>query len=192
MMTNGAKSLTCSGASPRETASPSPVPPKLQPVPLIMKPKHEAFAQAIANGATGVQAYRDCVAKPGTKTKTCMEEASRLLANPKTAARVQELKRLAADDLNSHLRWDRMKAMRYLVEVLETPVGELDEGHRLAGEVTREEVAGGVFKTRIKGISKADALKQLSAMCGWNQPAKVEVSHTPIKDMLKALCGVTD
>lgn len=136
----------------------------------LKNPKHEAFAQAIANGSTGVQAYRDNVAEPGSKTNTCMVQASILLASPNITERVEHLRKLANETLERRLAWNKEKAMRYLVEVLETPVGEIDQDHRLAQEIGFD--SDGQMK--IKLPSKGDALKQLTAMCGWNEPEKVE------------------
>lgn len=136
-------------------------------MPSLKNPKHEAFAQAVANGSTGVQAYRDCVSD-GCTTKTAMEAASRILADCKVSARVEELQKLAETTLEKRLQWDKEKALSYLVEILETPIGEVDRLHRLAQEL-RETEDG----TTIKLPSKADAMKQLAVMCGWNEPEQV-------------------
>jgi hypothetical protein len=148
---------------------------------MLPNKKHDAFARDIANGATGVQAYRDNVAAPDSKTNTCMTQASILLSDPKIAERIAELRIAANETLEKRLGWTKEKAMAYLVEVLETPVGELDEKHRLANEVTRDELHSGedkpdVTRVKIKGISKADAMKQLATMCGWNAEEKLELT----------------
>ena len=135
-------------------------------MPALKHPPHEAFAQAIANGATGVQAYRDKVAQ-GCTTKTAMEAASRLLADCKISARVEELQKLAETTLEKRLGWNKEKALSYLVEILETPVGEVDKLHRLAQEFRDTEDC-----SQVKLPSKADAMKQIAAMCGWNDPEK--------------------
>jgi hypothetical protein len=135
-------------------------------MPALKHPPHEAFAQAIANGATGVQAYRDEVAV-GCTTKTAMEAASRLLADCKIAARVEELQKMAENTLEKRLGWNKEKALSYLVEILETPVGEVDKLHRLAQEFRDTEDC-----SQVKLPSKADAMKQIAAMCGWNDPEK--------------------
>jgi hypothetical protein len=141
-------------------------------MPALKHPPHEAFAQAIANGATGVQAYRDEVAI-GCTTASAMVQASRLLADDKVALRVAELQKLANDTLEKRLGWNKEKALSYLVEILETPVGEVDKLHRLAQEFRDTEDC-----TQVKLPSKADAMKQIAVMCGWNEPEKhsLEVS----------------
>lgn len=169
-------------------------------MPALKNPKWEKFAQAIANGATGVQAYRDEVAVDCT-TKTAIEQASRLLADRNVSARVEELQKLAETTLEKRLGWNKEKALTYLVEILETPVGEVDEMHRLAQEVTRDEIGGqqgrlkqGQYeegnerqsqpgeRVKIKLPSKADAMKQIATMCGWNEPEKVE--HSGVSEIV--------
>jgi len=135
-------------------------------MPALKNPKHEAFAQAIANGSTGVQAYRDEVAI-GCTTASAMVQASRLLADAKVSLRVEELQKLANDTLEKRLGWNKEKALSYLVEILETPVGEVDKLHRLAQEFRDTEDC-----SQVKLPSKADAMKQIAAMCGWNDPEK--------------------
>jgi hypothetical protein len=135
-------------------------------MPALKNPKHEAFAQAVANGSTGVQAYRDHVAE-GCTTKTAMEAASRVLSDCKVSARVEELQKLAETTLKKRLEWDKEKALSYLVEILETPVGEVTKDHRLAQEYCDTE-----DRSHVKLPSKADALKQIAVMCGWNDPEK--------------------
>lgn len=135
-------------------------------MPALKNQKHEKFAQAVANGSTGVQAYKDQVSE-GCTTMSAMTQASRLLADVKISSRVAELQKLANDTLEKRLGWNKEKALTYLVEVLETPIGEVDKLHRLAQEYRDTEDG-----TTIKLPSKADAMKQLAVMCGWNEPEK--------------------
>jgi hypothetical protein len=136
-------------------------------MPALKNQKHEKFAQAVANGSTGVQAYKDQVSE-GCTTMSAMTQASRLLADVKISSRVAELQKLANDTLEKRLGWNKEKALTYLVEVLETPIGEVDKLHRLAQEYRDTEDG-----TTIKLPSKADAMKQLAVMCGWNEPEQV-------------------
>jgi len=151
---------------------------------MLENAKYEQFAQLVAFGHTGVQAYRDAVSTECT-TKTAMEAASRLLADCKIAARVAELRILADETLEKRLGWTKEKAMRYLVEILETPVGEVDENHRLAQEYSMDEKG-----LKVKLVSKADAMKQLAAMTTWNEPEKVEVTHSGTIEHTHSFDGV--
>jgi hypothetical protein len=139
-------------------------------MPALKNPKHEAFAQAVANGLTGVQAYREKISD-GCTTKSAMERACVLLRDIKISSRVEELQKLAETTLEKRLGWNKEKALTYLVEILETPVGEVDQDHRLAQEVKDTEDG-----KQIKLPSKADAMKQIAAMCGWNEPEKIKHS----------------
>lgn len=154
---------------------------------------HEDFARAIANGKSGTQAYRLTVAEPGTKTDSCMVGASQLLADPKIRQRVDELKEKAEQIAEKRLEFGKEKLIAFLLEVVETPVGEIDPMSRLANEVTRDEIMGGnpddpvtVHKVKVKGVSKAEAAKQLAQLCGWNSPEKLEVEAG---DKLAAVVG---
>lgn len=140
-------------------------------MPALKNARHERFAQAVANGSTGVQAYRDEVSSDCT-TISAMTQASRLLADVKISSRVAELQKLANDTLEKRLGWNKEKALSYLVEVLETPIGEVSKDHRLAQEYRDTEDC-----SQVKLPSKADAMKQLAVMCGWNEPEqhKLEV-----------------
>jgi mRNA-degrading endonuclease YafQ of YafQ-DinJ toxin-antitoxin module len=135
-------------------------------MPALKNPKHESFAQAVANGSTGVQAYRSEISN-GCTVKTAMEAASRILADRKVATRVEELQKLAETTLKKRLEWDKEKALSYLVEILETPIGEVTKDHRLAQEYRDTEDC-----SQVKLPSKADAMKQLAVMCGWNDPER--------------------
>lgn len=100
-----------------------------------------------------------------------MERACVLLRDIKISSRVEELQKLAETTLEKRLGWNKEKALTYLVEILETPVGEVDQDHRLAQEVKDTEDG-----KQIKLPSKADAMKQIAAMCGWNEPEKIKHS----------------
>lgn len=139
-------------------------------MPALKNQKHEAFAQAVANGSTGVQAYRDEVSD-GCTTNSAIQAASRLLADINISSRVEELQKLANFTLEKRLGWNKEKALTYLVEILETPVGEVDKMHRLAQEYRDTEDL-----SQVKLPSKADALKQIAAMCGWNEPEQFALS----------------
>lgn len=152
----------------------------------LENPKWEKFAQDIANGSTGIQAYRTNVAEPGSKTNTCMVQASILLSNPNVSERVDYLRKLANETLERKLGWNKEKALRYLVEVLETPVGEVDQDHRLAQEIGFD--SDGQMKVKLPG--KGDALKQLAVMCGWNEAGKVEVTHSGTIEHTHSFDGV--
>lgn len=134
----------------------------------LRKAQHEEFAYAIASGKTGAQAYKDTVAV-GCTAKTAIEMASKLLRTPNIRARVAYLRKQLADYVSDRHGWDREKLASYLIEALETPVGEVDQQHRLA-----QEVAVTQDGTKVKAFGKAEAAKQLAQLCGWNEPEQVQ------------------
>jgi len=61
-----------------------------------LTPKREKFAQLVATGKSGAEAYRRAFAvRPTTKPETVQQSASRLLADPNVTARVEALRRRA-------------------------------------------------------------------------------------------------
>lgn len=57
-----------------------------------LTPKQEAFAVAVAKGMTGADAYRTAYEPKRMRDKAIHEEASKLLATPKVAQRVAQLR----------------------------------------------------------------------------------------------------
>jgi hypothetical protein len=100
-----------------------------------------------------------------------------LLADRNVSARVEELQKLAETTLERRLGWNKEKALSYLVEILETPISEVSADHRLAQELKDTEDG-----RQIKIPSKADAMKQIATMCGWNEPEKVE--HSGVSEIV--------
>lgn len=61
-----------------------------------LTPKREKFAQLVATGKSGAEAYRKAFAvRPATKPETIQQSASRLLADPNVSARVEALRKRA-------------------------------------------------------------------------------------------------
>lgn len=141
-------------------------------------PKHEAFAQAVADGCSATEAYRRCIAGPDCKTASCMSEGSQLLQLPEVAERVKMLRTNMRRVLEEKLGVKQETIARYLMEVLETPVGDVEEGHRLAQEQG---------KFGMKMFSKAEAAKILNQMAGWNAPEKVQAVVTSSESVALAL-----
>lgn len=58
----------------------------------MLTPKQEVFAQKIVEGMSQADAYRSAYSTKNTSDKTIWENASRLMADSKVKARVQELR----------------------------------------------------------------------------------------------------
>lgn len=80
-----------------------------------LTPKQERFAQEVASGQSLADAYRAAYkVRPTTKPETMWQAASRIMADCKVSARVDELRQVAAQNailtLEGHL--DDLKALR--------------------------------------------------------------------------------
>jgi phage terminase small subunit len=115
---------------------------------MAVKPSNnqEAFAQAISNGMNQTDSYRANYACSNMSDKTVTEKASRLAANGKVRARIEELKK----ELSSKLLWTREKSVKVLADIAE------DDGSK-PGE-------------------KVSAVKELNLMHGYNEPIKINDS----------------
>ncbi len=70
--------------------------------------------------------------------------------------------------------------VQWLVDALKTPVGEIDQNHPLAQELTTDEVfvekkGSKVIKRRIKTVGKNECARLLCDMMGWKAPEKREI-----------------
>ena len=147
--------------------------------------KHEAFALGLAEGMSGAASYREHVAEPGAKTSTCMVNASTLLSEPNVSLRVSELRMSFADVLDKKLGVRQETVARFLVAVMETPVGEVNESEALCQEIRRSrrvvgkgEAAEEWETEHIKTPSKLDAADRLNKMAGWYAADKIETVVT--------------
>lgn len=152
-------------------------------MPALKNPKHEAFAQGLAEGMSGCASYREHVAEPGALTTTCMCNASQLLADPKVSQRVKELRTNFRDVLENKLGVKQETIARFLVSVLDTPVEEVAENSPLAQEIKRSRKFVGRGEDaeeweveQIKTPSKMEAAEKLNKMAGWYEPEKQEHS----------------
>lgn len=75
---------------------------------MSLTPKQEAFAQAVATGKTQADAYRLAFNATKMKAATIQQSASRLMADRKVSARVEELRKPVVEavqvTLEAHLR----------------------------------------------------------------------------------------
>ena len=82
----------------------------------MLTPKREAFAQAVANGKTQADAYREAFNAANMKPETIWSKASELMADGKVAARVEELRELLA----SKQLWSREDSVNTLKSIIES------------------------------------------------------------------------
>lgn len=104
----------------------------------MLTPKQEAFAQAVASGEYdyATDAYQACYDAENMSREACYVEASRLIANPKVALCVKEIRDKAADGAG-------MTAQGHLKEL--ESLRDLAKGDKqIGGAVRAEELRGKV------------------------------------------------
>ena len=115
----------------------------------LLKPltyKQEAFAQAVAVGATQNRAYRLAYDPKKATNKTISEEGCKLAANPKIRARIEEIK----EELSKQVLWTKERSVAVLSGIA-------------------------VGKGELSSV-KVSAVKELDLMHGFNFPKKVDVT----------------
>lgn len=117
----------------------------------MLTAKQEAFAQSIADGLSQSDAYRASYATGKMADKTVWVKASELMADGKVAGRVAELR----EALSSKQLWTREQS----VAVLRDKVINDGESPKAA---------------------LVAAVKELNSMYGFNEPAKVDLTHKGI------------
>lgn len=136
-------------------------------MPVLNNAKHEAFAQGVAGGEAAGAVYARVYA--GAGAATAASRGPRLLKRPEVHARVAELQEAGAAGCVFTLQ----RTLEYLVEILETPAGAVDERHRLCQEVQESTTRTGTT-VKVKMPGKLEALEKLIKLRGWYQPDKVE------------------
>jgi len=111
--------------------------------------KQEAFCQGIADGLGQADAYRAAYDADGMKDTTIYPLASKLMKNDKVTARIAELK----SQVQEKQLWSREMSVKGLVAAYRVA----NEGKNASG--------------------MTGAIKELNAMHGYNEPAKVDLNH---------------
>jgi Terminase small subunit len=114
--------------------------------------KQEAFAQAVSNGLTLADAYRAAYQASGMKDATVWSEASRLMSNPRVAARIDQLIR-AKEQETLH---DVVRMRRLVIERLHR---EALHAETASGRIRALELLG---KLDIVGLFKPSASDQIT------------------------------
>jgi hypothetical protein len=132
---------------------------------ILTNPRWEKFAQGMAAGQRQYQAYEG--AGFAARGLTASNSAQRLLANPKVMARIAELR----DEGMVSYQLERRELMDYLVDIIQTPAGQVKEGDRLCHSYRHT--------AQRRSTSMPDKLKaaeMLAKLCGWFAPEKPEQS----------------
>jgi hypothetical protein len=104
-----------------------------------------------------------------------------MMVNDGICKRAAELK--AAQSQKSELSSDQLR--EFLVAVIQTPAGKVDEQSRLCQSYKNTSEA-----RQIRMPDKLRAVEQLVKLCGWNEPEKFEHgANNELTDLLKRLRG---
>lgn len=125
---------------------------------IVLTGQRERFARAIAEGMSQSDAYRLAFNAKRSTMKTINEEASRIMADRKVAARVEQLVRPAVEsaELSAEAHLDELKRLRDIA---------LTAGNQAAA-IRAEELRGkvaGLYITKIE-TGEAGAFDSLAAM----------------------------
>lgn len=135
-------------------------------MPALATPKDEMFCQGVAAGLSHAEAWR----KATGKTKNADVSCDQLLGKIGIRDRIAELKE--ANPRKATLR--REQVIAFLCEVIAASAANVEAASPLVQSV--EFVDGKPVKLRIP--DKIAAVKELAKMCGWSQPARLELSAT--------------
>ena len=119
-------------------------------------------------GMSATQAYRVHVSEGRCSTETAMANGCALLA--KLRLRVDELRKKASEKAEEKFGVTVETLIRFHLDVIETPIQEIDGNNRLA-----QEHKTGKDGVTIKSVSKATSAVELAKLCGWYAPEKSEV-----------------
>jgi len=141
-----------------------------------LSPKHLKFCEGVATGQTVAEAFFNA----GFKL-TPFVNPEKVYQSPNVRAQIDRLRRIA--EVKTAMTREELAA--FLAAVIRTPIGDLDPTSILCAEFsvdtirdkkTDEEI---VKRTRVKGIPKLDAAKQLIQMQGWAEPSQLVVDSGP-------------
>ena len=127
--------------------------------------RHEKFAQCVASGLSGADAYRQAAEYSG---KQADGNAANWMKRPGVRERIAELKE--ANSRRATL--SREQTIEFLCSVIGTSAAKIEADSPLVQSA--EFVDGKPVKLKIP--DKIAAVKELTKMCGWAQPNRIELS----------------
>jgi hypothetical protein len=130
--------------------------------------RHEKFAQCVASGLTGSEAYRQVAGATAGKNADVL--AARWMDSPGVRERVAELKE--ANSRKAAL--SREQTIAWLCDVINASAARVDLDSPLVQSA--EFVDGKPVRIRIP--DKIAAVKELVRVCGWAKPDRLELSAT--------------
>lgn len=154
-------------------------------MPVLDDARHEEFCLLIVTGHNATRAYLKAVtdqAKP-CKVTSAMVEGCKMMAQTKIRQRIAEMREEFRDVAEEKFGVTKESIIRGHLEILETPLSEVDDSHPLCQELQRTRVVVGKGEEampweieKVKLPSKSDSMKELARLGGYYEPDKLEVS----------------
>ncbi len=132
-----------------------------------LTPKQEKFVELFTGGMDAKNAY----IAAGYSPRGAEGAASKMQRVAKVRAAIEA----ARAELREKSRMKKEDALDWLIDVLRTPVGEVDENHVLAQEVVTDELGDTIVRRRVKMVGKMEAMEKLAKMLSWYEPEKHSV-----------------
>lgn len=142
-----------------------------------LTPMEQAFCIAYCQGGGPVAAYRaaSSVYDELLGSRQTVERARRLMGKD----HVRKYIRLLQDKMEEIGVLSLAHLQIFLSAAITTPIGDVDENHILAQEVTYHYDNYGIVKRKtVKMVPKLPAGAMLAKMRGWDAPTEVNVNHT--------------
>jgi phage terminase small subunit len=140
----------------------------MNPTSTLLNPRQKSFADRVIVGTPAGRAWEQ--AGYHARGNAAEVEACKALKKPKIKAYIKaERARLEKAG-----EFERSNLVEYLVNVIRTPVGQLDGGSPLVQEFITEQGEAGT-RTKVKMANKLQATKQLADVMGWSRPQEVKV-----------------
>lgn len=130
-----------------------------------LRPKDEAFCQAVASGMSGAAAYRAEIAFGVVTHATAQNGAWKLMSRPDIRVRVEGLRVEFEEFAKNRLGFGREQTLRYFLDGALTPLDEMDATHPHCQEYTVMEGEQGTI-TKVKGVGKVECMKEYAKLLG--------------------------
>lgn len=127
-----------------------------------LTPKQLLFCEHIAAGRSQADAYKRAGYKDGPGAAAA---ASRLLKKDEIRRRIDQIN----VEVAKSSRFEREDAIRFLAEIIETPIDRVTPDSRLAQELVEATDRSG---RKIKMPGKIEALREMAKMLGWYEPER--------------------
>lgn len=146
-----------------------------------LNPKQEKFCQLYATTGHATQSYLGAGYAANQKPRVAEANASRLLSKASIQKRLAELR----NEVAKESLLTRSDIIKYLCEVITTPINAVDGDSRLT-----QELQHGMEGMKLKMVGKMDAIKELNRMMGNYEPEKVELNvEGELLSMLRRVTG---